>query len=366
MIPFLDIQKINIRFSTDFENIFKEFLKSGRCILGDKLELFETEFAKYCGTKYCVGVASGLDALTLILKGYILLGKLNKGDAVIVPANTYIATILAIANADLIPVLVEPSENRFNLSVNNIEPFITNKVKAILVVHLYGELVEMQEINALAKEYGLLTIEDAAQAHGATSINGEKAGSMSDAAAFSFYPSKNLGALGDGGAVITNDDELFKIIQKIRNYGSSEKYINELKGFNSRLDELQAAFLLKKLSILDDDNIKRRKIAKYYFDNILNSKLQLPKYNISNNHVYHLFVIRLKNRDVLKDYLFQNGIQTSIHYPIPPHKQKAFKEYENITFPITEKIHKEVLSIPISPVQTMDQTIKVVELLNKF
>jgi dTDP-4-amino-4,6-dideoxygalactose transaminase len=366
MISFLDLKNINNRFSSDFEVVFKDFLKSGQCILGDSLRSFENSFAKYCGTKYCVGVACGLDALTLIFKGYIQLGKLNIGDEVIVPANTYIATILSIINSGLKPVLVEPSKNRFNLSANNIKPFVSEKTKAILLVHLYGELLEMQEINDLANEHGLLTIEDAAQAHGATLDNGKKAGGVSNAAAFSFYPSKNLGALGDGGAMTTNDFELFNTIQKLRNYGSSEKYVNEIIGVNSRLDELQAAFLSVKLKYLDNDNNHRRLIANYYLKGINNKKIKLPDYDFSKAHVFHLFVIRCENRDELQTYLLNNGVQTAIHYPVPPHKQKALKEYSHLRLPNTEQIHNEVLSLPVSPVQTLEETKIIITLLNKF
>ena len=366
MIPFLDIQKLNNRFSKDFELVFKDFLKRGQCILGDNLSSFETEFARYCGTEYCIGVASGLDAIELILKGYIELGQLKKGDHVIVPANTYIATILAIVNSNLVPVFIEPTDGGFNISVRNIERNITPKVKIILAVHLYGELADMKAINSIAKANNLLVIEDAAQAHGAISNTGKKSGSLSDAAAFSFYPSKNLGALGDGGAVTTNDFELFQIIQKLRNYGSSEKYINDIIGVNSRLDELQAAFLLIKLKFLDIDNIHRRLIASYYLKEINNKKILLPDYGFSDDHVFHLFVIRCKKRDELQAYLLKNGIQTAIHYPISPHKQKALKEYSHLRLPYTEKIHNEVLSLPISPVQTHDDTKKIVTLLNKF
>ncbi len=366
MIKFLDLKKINNRFDSEFKNMFSIFLNSGQYILGSHLDKFENEYAQYCGTKFCVGVASGLDALTLIFKGYIELGRLKIGDEVIVPANTYIATILSIINTGLKPVLVEPSENRFNLSVNNIKPFVSEKTKAIVVVHLYGELVEMKQINDLANEYNLLTIEDAAQAHGASLDNGKKAGGVSNAAAFSFYPSKNLGSLGDGGAVTTNDFKLFKIIKTLRNYGSSEKYINEIKGVNSRLDELQAAFLLVKLKYLDIDNNHRRLIANYYLKGINNRKIILPNYNSSKAHVFHLYVIKCKDRDQLQEYLLQNGIQTAIHYPIPPHKQNALSEYSNLKLPITEQIHDDVLSLPISPVQTVEETKKIITLLNKF
>ena len=366
MIKFLDLKKINVRFESEFKNKFSLFLNSGKYILSDKLQIFESEFAKYCGTEYCIGVASGLDAIELILKGYIELGQLKKGDHVIVPANTYIATILAIVNSNLVPVFIEPTDGGFNISVRNIERNITPKVKIILAVHLYGELADMKAINSIAKANNLLVIEDAAQAHGATNNTNIKAGNLSNAGAFSFYPSKNLGALGDGGAITTNDFNLFNTVNKLRNYGSSEKYLNDIKGVNSRLDELQAAFLSVKLKLLDFDNKLRRDNANYYFKHITNEKILLPNHNLTNSHVYHLFVIRTKNRDKLQEYLLNNGVQTAIHYPIPPHKQNALKEYSHLKLPNTEQIHNEVLSLPISPVQTVDDTKKIVTLLNKF
>mgnify|MGYP000094309321 CR=1 FL=1 len=366
MIPFLDVQQINLRYEDEFKKAFSTFLDAGKCILGDKLTSFEKEFANYCGTKYCIGVASGLDAIAIILKGYLELGKLKKGDEVIVPANTYIATILAVVNSGLVPVFVEPNEDEFNISVRNIEAKITSNVKMILAVHLYGELADMVIIKSIAKKYNLLVIEDAAQAHGAISEESIKAGNLSDAGAFSFYPSKNLGALGDGGAITTNDVELFNVVNKLRNYGSSKKYINEIKGVNSRLDELQAAFLSIKLKDLDVDNDNRRAIASYYFEHINNKKIELPKWDNSKSHVFHVFVIRCKKRDELQEYLLNNNIQTVIHYPIPPHKQKALQEYSKLKLPITDSIHKEILSLPISPIQTIADTQKIISILNQF
>jgi len=366
MIPFLDVRQINIRFEAEFKDSFSDFLNMGQYILGDKLRSFEGEFANYCGTKYCIGVASGLDAIGLILKGYIELGKLKKGDEVLVPANTYIATILAVVNSGLTPVFVDPNEGDFNISVRNIEENITSKVKMILVVHLYGELANMTAVNSIAKKYNLLVVEDAAQAHGAISSSKLKAGNLSDAGAFSFYPSKNLGALGDGGAITTNNIDLFDVITKLRNYGSSQKYKNDIKGINSRLDEVQASFLSIKLKHLDSDNDNRRAIASYYIEHVINQKIELPKWNASKNHVFHTFVIRCGNRDELKEFLLKNNIQTVIHYPTPPHKQKALQEFSNLKLPFTDAIHKEVLSLPISPVQTINDTKKIVSILNKF
>ncbi|HEU4788481.1 MAG TPA: DegT/DnrJ/EryC1/StrS family aminotransferase, partial [Flavobacterium sp.] len=306
------------------------------------------------------GVGNGLDALTLIFKGYIQLGKFQKGDEVIVPANTYIASILAILQADLVPVLVEPKLETYNINPSLIQDKITPKTKAILAVHLYGQLAEMGAINEIATRNSLVVVEDAAQSAGAIS------NLKSNAAAYSFYPGKNLGALGDGGAVVTNDNELAKTIRSLRNYGSETKYQNDFIGVNSRLDELQAAFLKLKLPNLNADNEKRRTIAKRYLSEIKNDKIILPFWDLSNNHVFHLFVIRTQNRVGLQEYLTQNNIQTVIHYPIPPHKQKAFSSWNNLSFPITEKIHNEVLSLPISPVMKMDEVSFVVEILNKY
>jgi dTDP-4-amino-4,6-dideoxygalactose transaminase len=350
----------------------KLVLDKGCFILGDEVQSFETNFANYCGTKYCIGVGNGLDALALIFKGYIQLGKLQKGDEVIVPANTYIASILAILQADLIPVLVEPRLETYNINPDLIADKITSKTKAILVVHLYGQLAEMEKINAIAKEHNLLVIEDAAQAHGALSVipsavEGQlKAGNLSDAAAFSFYPGKNLGALGDAGAITTNDDSLANVLYSFRNYGSEKKYHNEFIGTNSRLDELQAAFLNVKLPHLDSDNEKRKAIAKRYLYEIKNDKIILPTWDLSDNHVFHLFVIRTNNREHFQNYLSENRIENMIHYPIPPHKQKAFATWNFLSFPITEQIHNEVLSLPTSPILTTQEVDFVIEIINNY
>ncbi|TRX16595.1 DegT/DnrJ/EryC1/StrS family aminotransferase [Flavobacterium franklandianum] len=365
MIKFLDLKKTNAPYETAFQDKLKLVLENGWYILGNEVAVFETNFASYCGTKHCIGVGNGFDALVLIFKGYIQLGKMQKGDEVIVPANTYIASILAILEADLVPVLVEPKLETYNLNPDLISEKITSKTKAILEVHLYGQLAEMEKINAIAIQNNLLVIEDAAQAHGAVS-NFRKSGNLSNAAAFSFYPGKNLGALGDGGAVTTNDDTLAKVIQSLRNYGSETKYHNEYIGINSRLDELQAAFLNVKLPHLDAENNVRRIIAKRYISEIKNNKITLPFWNLSGNHVFHLFIIRTENREDLQHYLLENGIQTMIHYPIPPHKQKAFKAWNHLSFPITEKIHNEVLSLPISPVLTKEEVDFVVSILNQY
>jgi dTDP-4-amino-4,6-dideoxygalactose transaminase len=379
MIQFLDLKKINTPYETAFYEKLKLVLEKGWYILGNEVALFENNFANYCGTKYCVGVGNGFDALVLIFKGYIQLGKLQKGDEVIVPANTYIASILAILEADLIPVLVEPKLETYTLNPDLIPEKITSKTKAILAVHLYGQLAEMDAINEIARQNNLIVVEDAAQAHGAVSPLTPEGGikelqkptqlEAMGACAFSFYPGKNLGALGDGGAVTTNDAELAKVIQSLRNYGSEVKYRNEYVGVNSRLDELQAAFLNVKLPNLDKENNVRKAIAKRYLSEIKNDKIILPTLSsrgTKQSHVFHLFVIRTEKRDELQQYLLENGIQTMIHYPIPPHKQKAFLAWNDLSFPITEKIHSEVLSIPISPVLTMEEVRFIISILNNY
>ena len=369
MIKFLDLQKINHQYQEQFQQKMKLVLDKGWFILGDEVKAFESNFANYCGTKHCIGVGNGLDALVLIFKAYIQLGKLQKSDEVIVPANTYIASILAILQSDLVPILVEPKLETYNINPDLIQGKITSKTKAILAVHLYGQLAEMEAINAIAKQNNLLVIEDAAQSHGAVS-NHIKAGNLSDAAAFSFYPGKNLGALGDAGAITTNDVALAKVIFAMRNYGSEQKYHNEYIGVNSRLDELQAAFLNVKLPHLDSENELRRVIAKRYLDGIKNDKIILPTWDCTQNHVFHLFVIRTENRQELQDYLKQNNIETLIHYPIPPHKQNAFSTetsgWSSLSYPITEKIHQEVVSLPISPVMTNVEVDCVIKILNLY
>lgn len=366
MIQFLDLQKINAQYQEQFQQKLKLVLDKGWFILGNEVQEFEKNFANYCGSNYCIGVANGLDALILILKGYIQLGKIQKGDEIIVPSNTYIATILAILQADLVPVLVEPDLETYNLNPNLIEAKITTKTRAIMPVHLYGQWCEMDKINAIATRNNLLVIEDAAQAHGLIRNQKSHNRTQNSCAAYSFYPTKNLGALGDGGAITTDDCELAKVVFALRNYGSEKKYHNEFIGINSRLDELQAAFLNVKLPYLDVDNLHRQKIAKRYLSEIKNEKIILPKVASFENHVFHLFVIRTENREQLQQYLLENNIQTVIHYPIPPHKQKALKDWNNLSFPISEKIHKEVLSLPISPVMTTDEVDFVIKILNNY
>jgi len=365
MIKFLDLKAINSQYQSEIEAAIKKVFDSGWYIKGKAVEDFEINFANYCGVDHCIGVANGLDALILIFRGLILQGKLEEGDEVIVPANTYIASILALTQNGLIPVLVEPDEDSFNLSLDRVKSKITLRTKAILSVHLYGQLAE--DISSFCKENHLLLIEDAAQAHGARNEHGKKAGSFGIAAGFSFYPGKNLGALGDAGAVTTNDKELAKLISQLGNYGSEKKYHNSLPGINSRLDELQAAILGVKLKYIDEDIIKRRKAATYYSKHITNPKINLAKWDKETvNHVFHLFVIRCEQRDQLQDYLTVNGIQTVIHYPIPPHKQQAYKAWNSFSFPITEQIHREVLSIPLSPVITREEQDQVIKVLNDF
>ncbi len=366
MIPFLDLKAINKRFEAEFQSSFQQFLNSGYYILGSQVKLFEANFANYCGTNYCIGVGNGLEALRLILEGYKILGKLSAHDEVLVASNTYIATILAIKQAGLKPVLVEADLDTYNFDIASLKNSISNKTKAIMPVHLYGQISLMDEILKISEENNLLVIEDAAQAHGAKNNEGKRVGNIGDAAGFSFYPSKNLGALGDGGAVTTNDAELAELIQKLRNYGTATKYVNELLGFNSRLDELQAAFLNVKLPTLDADNEIRRAIAKRYISEINNNKITLPKYDGSENHVFHLFVIRVENRNAFMDYLDRNGIGHLIHYPIPPHKQQALSDFSNLNFPKAEKIHNEVISIPMSPVMSEDEVNRVITVLNSY
>jgi dTDP-4-amino-4,6-dideoxygalactose transaminase len=377
MIKFLDLQKINVQYQEQFQQKMKSVLDKGWFVLGNEVKTFETDFADYCGTKHCIGVGNGLDALVLIFKAYIQLGKLQKGDEIIVPANTYIASILAILQADLVPVLVEPRLETYNINPDLIEEKITKKTKAIVAVHLYGQLAEMKNINAIAKQHNLLVIEDAAQAHGAYFVESQKsksesrpttfkAGNLSNAGAFSFYPGKNLGALGDAGAITTNNDELAKVLFALRNYGSSQKYHNDYIGINSRLDELQAAFLNVKLPHLDRDNEQRCAISKRYLSEIKNDKITLPLWDETNNHVFHLYVIRTNNQNHLQDYLKQNAIETLIHYPIAPHQQKAFAQWNAMSYPITEKIHNEAISLPISPVMTNDEVDFVIKILNRY
>ena len=365
MIKFLDLHKINKRFREEIDERIKQVLDSGWYLLGKQDEKFETHFAEYCGVKHCIGCANGLDALNLIIKAY----GFGVGDEIIVPANTYIASMLAISQNGCTPVLVEPDIDTYNINPDLIEEKITERTKAIMVVHLYGQAVQMEKIWELAKKYNLKIIEDSAQAHGAgVNVNGKfiKTGNLGDASGFSFYPGKNLGCMGDGGAVTTNDEELANKIRALRNYGSNVKYHNIYKGINSRLDEIQAGILDIKLKYLDADNQRRREIAQYYRANIKNEKIILPQVYDEKSHVWHIFAIRTDNRNKLQEYLKENDIQTLIHYPIPPHKQNAYQEWNNLSYPISEEIHRTELSLPISPVMTDDEVEKIVELANKY
>jgi dTDP-4-amino-4,6-dideoxygalactose transaminase len=365
MIKFLDLKTINERYHDELVEASKKVIESGWYILGKEVESFEKKFANFCETKYAIGVASGLDALILILRAYKEMGVLKDGDEVIVPANTYIASILAISENDLTPVLVEPDIKSYNIDPSKIEEKITSKTKAILAVHLYGQSADISEINKIAKKYNLKIIEDAAQAHGATHYK-KRVGSLGDACGFSFYPGKNLGALGDGGAVTTDDEQLANTIKSIRNYGSHKKYENRYRGLNSRLDEMQAALLLVKLKHLDSSNQKRAEVAQSYLEGITNPKITLPKISSNNTHVWHLFVIRVKNRDEFQNYLTENGIQSMIHYPIPPHKQEAYRELKDLSLPITESIHDEVISLPMHECLSKEDIQKVIEVVNRF
>ncbi len=366
-IPFLDLKGLNDRFETKYNLALNDFFNSGYYILGNDTRKFEKEFAEYCGVKYCIGVGNGYDALYLIFKGYLELGKLSKGDEILVSSNTYIATILAIINADLIPVLVEPDNETYNLDSSKVKESITTKTKGILVTHLYGQLADMNLLSSICDDKGLLLISDSAQAHGAKNGKSKKSGNLADASGFSFYPTKNLGGVGDGGAIVTNDMNLSNIVSQLRNYGAKSKYVNDFIGVNSRLDEIQAAILLQKLPQLDNDNERRRTIAKRYLSLINNDKIVLPKWDGSDNHVFHLFVIRTKFRDQLQVYLSEKGIGTLIHYPIPPHKQKALKSFfVGKDYPIAEEHSNTLLSLPISPIMTNDQVDYIISAINTF
>ncbi len=366
MIKFLDLQKINQQYKTEIESKLIDVFNSGWYLQGKENQEFERNLSSYLNVPFVVGVANGLDALRLILKAYIELGIMTEGDEIIVPANTYIASLLAITDNKLVPVLIEPSINNYNIDSNNIEAKITTKTKAIMIVHLYGQIIFNNQLKEIATKHQLKIIEDNAQAIGAEK-NGVKSGNLGDAAGFSFYPGKNLGALGDGGAVACQDKILANTIRAIANYGSNQKYVNDYKGLNSRLDELQAAVLNVKLKYIDEDNEKRRSIAKRYCAEITNTNIILPQYPDNElEHVWHLFVIRSSNREALQNYLTKNNIQTLIHYPIPPHKQKAYIEYNNLALPITEKIHNEVLSLPISPVLNEEEVSYVIKILNNY
>lgn len=365
MIKFLDLKKINAQYEQELKEAANRVIDSGWFLMGKELETFEKKYAEFCGVKYALGVANGLDALRLIFKAYIELGVMKLGDEVIVPANTYIASVLAVSDNGLIPVFVEPNIVTYNLDSSKIEEAITNRTKALLTVHLYGQNSIDDQMLVICKKYQLKLVEDGAQSHGAT-WNGKVMGSIGDAAGHSFYPGKNLGALGDAGAVTTSDNSLAKTIEALRNYGSHKKYENIYQGLNSRLDEIQAAFLNVKLKYLQVDIMERKQVANLYLEKIKNPAIILPKVLNEEGHVWHLFVIRTKDRDVLQKYMNDNGIQTLIHYPIPPHKQLAYKKMNEDSYPITEKIHEEVLSLPISHVMTKNEVEYVINVVNNF
>jgi dTDP-4-amino-4,6-dideoxygalactose transaminase len=371
MIKFLDLQAINKLYQPELETAIRSVLDSGYFILGDQVKSFESEYASYIGTKYCIGVSNGLDALRIILRGYIELGVMKKGDEVIVPANTFIATILAITENDLRPVLIEPDIQTYNINPYLIEERINEKTKAIIIVHLYGRNSMHPEIDRIVKKYDIKLIEDNAQSQGCF-YGTERTGSIGDAAGHSFYPGKNLGAIGDAGAITTNNLDLSNICRTISNYGSKKKYNNDLLGLNSRLDEIQAAVLRVKLKFLDNDNNNRKKVADFYLRNIDNSKFVIPCLddNFSPTeflgHVWHLFVIRSSKRSALQDYMTLNGIQTVIHYPTPPHKQRCYSKYFTDSLPVTELIHDQVLSLPISPIIKKAELEIIVNTINKF
>lgn len=364
MIPFLNLKALNVPYGQELINAITEVLDSGWYILGNKVKTFEKEFSEYCGVKETIGTGNCLDALTLIIRAYKELGVFREGDEILVPANTYIASILAISENRLNPVLIEPDINTYNLDVSRLEEKITSRTKAILTVHLYGRVSYSDELRSIADKYNLKIIEDCAQAVGAK-FKGRKAGGLGDASGFSFYPSKNLGALGDAGAVTTNDEKLAEIIRALRNYGSQEKYHNKYKGINSRLDEMQAAVLSVKLKYLDSENERRRGIARQYLENIKNEKLILPQ-AAGESHVWHLFVVRTKQRDGFSKYLLDKGIETVIHYPVPPHKQPAFAEWNEKSYPITEEIHNTIISLPLYPTMANGEVSEVIKACNEF
>ncbi|EHJ4416197.1 DegT/DnrJ/EryC1/StrS family aminotransferase [Campylobacter upsaliensis] len=361
MIKLLDLKKVNERFNKEFEVKFKELLDSGWFLLGEQTKLFEKQFANYCGVEHCIGVANGLDALRLIIRAF----DFEKGSEILVPANTYIASILAISDNDCKPILIEPELRTYNIDPNRIEANISSKTKAIMVVHLYGKVCDMDKISTIAQKYNLKLIEDCAQAHGAI-YSGQRVGSFGDAAGFSFYPGKNLGALGDAGAVLCKDEALATKIRALANYGSLKKYENIYQGLNSRLDELQAGILSIKLKMLDKDNEARRRIAQIYLKNIKHKDVILPCCEKEEGHVWHCFVIRTPFRDALVKYLKQNGIETIIHYPIAPHKQECYKDLSHLSLPLSEQIHNEVLSLPISPVMSEEDALRITDLINNF
>ena len=365
MINFLNLRKITQLHENELKEAVNRVVESGWYSLGNEVKIFESNYANFIGTNHCIGVGNGLDALRLILKAYIELGIMQEGDEVIVPANTYIASILAITENRLVPVLVEPDIDTYQIDDTKIESIITIRTKAIMIVHLYGQCAYNERIQELCKQYNLKLIEDNAQSQGCK-YQDQITGSLGDAAGHSFYPGKNLGAFGDAGAVTTNDNQLADIVRSLANYGSSKKYVCDFQGLNSRLDEIQAAVLDVKLRYLNEDTERRRKVARYYIENIKHPDIKLPQVNDWDSHVFHLFPILTFRRNELQEYLINNDVETLIHYPIPPHKQNCYKELNHLTFLITEQIHNQELSLPISPVITIDEVIKVTTLINRW
>ena len=362
MIKYLDLKAINAQYDQEIHEAIRQVVDSGWYLKGEATKCFEQNYAEYIGTKYCIGCGNGLDALTLILRAYIEKGVMQLGDEIIVPANTFIASILSISECGLTPVLVEPSIDTFQIDDSLIEEAITERTKALMIVHLYGRCAYTEKIGTICKKYNLKLIEDNAQAHGCV-FKGKKTGSLGDAAAHSFYPGKNLGAFGDAGAVTTNDKELAQVIEELGNYGSSKKYVFDYQGRNSRIDEIQAAILNVRLRHLDADNQRRRAVADYYINSVKHSEIILP---IPSDSVYHIFPILCERRDELQQYLKENGVETMIHYPIPPHKQACYKECNDLSFPITERIHRQELSLPCHPTLKKEEADQIVSLLNRF
>lgn len=365
-VKFLDLKAVNKPYMAEMTDAARLVIERGWYILGKEEEAFEIEFAQYCGTSHCIGVANGLDALRMIFEACKILDLMQPGDEIIVPANTFIASILAISQSQLQPILVDPNPITYNLDPKNVEAVITPRTKAILAVHLYGQLADTDALSAICEKHHIMLIEDAAQAHGATNKKGIKAGNLGTVAAFSFYPGKNLGALGDAGAITTNDDALGDCIRTLRNYGSKRKYEHLYKGFNSRLDEIQAAWLRIRLRGLEKDNSHRQMLANIYRKKVVLKDLVLPNDSYQGGHVYHIFPVLFPNRDNLQHYLAEKGIESLIHYPIPPHKQLAYSEWKRLCFPVSEYIHASELSLPISPVHTVEEIEYVVDALNGF
>ena len=365
MIPYLDLKQVTASHAEEIQDAVRRVVESGWYLQGEENAAFEQAYASFIGTRHAVAVANGLDALILMLRGYMELGQMEKGDEVIVPANTYIATILSISENGLVPVLVEPRLDTLEMDPDAIEAHITPRTRAILMVHLYGRCAYTEKIGEICRKYGLKLLEDNAQAHGCR-FAARRTGSLGDAAAHSFYPGKNLGALGDAGAVTTDDEDLARIVRTLANYGSSKKYVFPYKGRNSRLDEVHAAVLSVKLKYLDEDNRKRSEGAAYYYQQLRHPLVQLPRWMEPESNVYHIFPVLCPKRDALQKYLKENGVQTLIHYPIPPHKQACYKEWNQRVYPITEQIHAEELSLPLSQVMTQEQLETVASLVNSF